>query len=133
MKVPKKSADAQKWEAILNYMTERFSPEDTITIEGIVFLVGIQVLGQGTRTYKKDEKLHIMHIAVCHLLEPWGYYHYQGRDQQGWPHYKTSDTLPSLKSGEQSILIKKSLIRFFDRETLLHKDFREIETQEQIA
>lgn len=133
MRALKKSVDAEKWEVILNYMSERFSPGEAITIEGILFIIGIQTLGQGARKYKKDEKLHIIHIAICHLLEPWGYYSYQSRDEEGWPHYEISDALPALKAGEQTILIKKSLILFFDKEHLLHENFRKIEKKHQIA
>lgn len=36
-----------------------------------------------------------MHIAICRLLEPYGYYEFDFRDADGWPHYKVLKELPS--------------------------------------
>ena len=31
--------------------------------------------------FKKDEKVNLMHIAICKLLEPYGYYKFEFIDQ----------------------------------------------------
>ena len=36
-------------------------------------------------------------------------------DQEGWPHYKLNENLPNLKPGEQTILIKKAIINYFEK------------------
>ena len=54
-----------------------------------------------------------MHIAICKLLEPYGYYKFDFVDHEGWPHYRLKSKLPHLKSGEQSILIKEAIINYF--------------------
>jgi len=76
-------------------------------------LVGVQELGKLHRKFKKDEKINLMHIAICRLLEPYGYYEFSHFDEEGWPHYKVIDELPHLKSGEQSILMKEALVNYF--------------------
>ena len=54
-----------------------------------------------------------MHIAICRLLEPFGYYEFEYFDDQGWPHYKTLEQLPPLKAGEQSVLMKEAIVQYF--------------------
>jgi hypothetical protein len=47
--------------------------------------------------------------AYCNLrlLEPYGFYEFEFFDEDGWPHYSVKEELPTLKSGEQSVLMKK--------------------------
>lgn len=84
-------------------------------LDAIVFLIGIQELGKGYQKFGKDEKLNIMHIAICKLLEPFGYYEFDYFDEEGWPHYKAIEELPNLKSGEQTILMKEAVVLYFEQ------------------
>ena len=54
-----------------------------------------------------------MHIAICRLLEPYGYYEFDCFDEQGWPHYTIKEALPNLKAGEQSVLMKDAIVNYF--------------------
>jgi hypothetical protein len=58
--------------------------------------------------------LHVMHIGVCAILEPYGYYKYIGNDEEGWPHYENIKKLPLLDQQEQETLMKKAIIEYFD-------------------
>lgn len=104
----------EKWEALVQRISDRFGDGEELDLDAIIFLVGVQELGMGSRRFKKDEKVNLMHIAICRLLEPYGYYEYEGRDPDGWPHYTLVEELPSLKPGEQSILMKEALVRYFE-------------------
>ena len=103
----------QRWELLVNKLSAKFSDGDPLELDGIIYLVGIQELGQVHRKFKKDEKVNLMHIAICRLLEPYGYYEFDFYDEEGWPHYKVKETLPSLKSGEQTVLMKEALVNYF--------------------
>jgi hypothetical protein len=76
--------------------------------------VGIQELGKGYRKYSKDQKLEVLHIAICTLLEPFGYYEFEGYDQEGYPHWKQTENLPALNPGQQLLLMKQALISYFE-------------------
>ena len=84
-----------------------------LDIHGVLFLIGINELGHGHKKYSKQEKTDLIHVAICTLLVPYGYYEYKGRDEEGWPHYSLNSKLPKLKPGEQSILMKESIISYF--------------------
>jgi len=62
----------------------------------VLFLIGVQELGVGYKHFSKEEKQDILHIALCTILEPFGYYKYEGVDDQGWPHFSTIKSLPTL-------------------------------------
>lgn len=104
----------EKWEYIVEKLTEEFSDGEDLNLDGIVYLIGVQELGQVGRRFKKDDKINLMHIAICKLLEPYGYYEFDYVDKDGWPHYKTLNQLPNLKPGEQTVLMKEAIIQYFE-------------------
>ncbi|GEQ85017.1 hypothetical protein ULMS_05250 [Patiriisocius marinistellae] len=103
----------QRWEAVVTTLSNKFADGDKLDLDAIIYLVGVQELGQLHKKFKKDEKLNLMHIAICRLLEPFGYYEFEYFDDAGWPHYKILEQLPSLKAGEQSILMKDAIVNYF--------------------
>lgn len=103
----------QRWEEIVTKLSNQFADGDTLDLDAIIYLIGVQELGQLHRRFKKDHKLDLMHIAICKLLEPYGYYEFDFVDKDGWPHYKIKEQLPTLKAGEQSILMKEAIVNYF--------------------
>lgn len=103
----------EQWELLVLKLSSQFSDGDTLDLDAIIYLVGVQELGQYHKKYKKDEKINLMHIAICRLLEPYGYYEFEFFDEQGWPHYKIKEALPPLKAGEQSVLMKEAIVEYF--------------------
>ncbi len=104
----------EKWNYLIAQLTKQFSDGEDLNIDGILYLIGVQELGQGKRKFKKDEKMNLMHIAICRLLEPYGYYEFDYYDAEGWPHYKILTELPNLKPGEQTVLMKTAIIGYFE-------------------
>ncbi len=66
------SRDSQlkdRWEELIKRLSSKFSDGDPMDLDGIIYLIGVQELGQYHRMYKKEEKVNLMHIAICKLLE----------------------------------------------------------------
>ena len=103
----------QRWELLVKKLSSQFADGETIDLDAIIYLIGVQELGQLEKSFKKDQKLDLMHIAICKLLSPYGYYELDFVDNEGWPHYKTLETLPFLKAGEQSVLMKEAIVGYF--------------------
>ena len=103
----------ERWERLVNVLSNQFSQGEDLDLDAIIYLIGVQELGKVHQKFKKDEKLNLMHIAICRLLEPYGYYEFDYVDEDGWPHYKIKEELPSLKAGEQSVLIKEAIVHYF--------------------
>lgn len=106
-----RTAELKKdWEKVEEVFSSRFGGGEHIDLDGILFILGVQELGQGHKTYKKNEKVDLIHVAICRVLEPYGYYSYEGTDEEGWPHYTVIEPLPFLKAGEQALLIKEAIV-----------------------
>ncbi len=103
----------ERWDLVVEKLSNQFADGDTMDLDAIIYLIGIQELGQIHRDFKKDQKLDLMHIAICKLLTPYGFYEFDFVDDEGWPHYKVREELPSLKAGEQSVLMKEAIVNYF--------------------
>lgn len=106
-----------EWQVLIDILTEKFGIEPDL--QAVLFLIGVQELGMGYKKFKKDDKVNIMHIAICTVLEPYGYYEFEGRDKDGWPHFKQKETLPFLKPTEQNNLMIKAVLEYFKKEGIL--------------
>lgn len=102
-----------RWTELHQKLSTQFAEGEPLELDAIIYLVGVQELGQLHRKFKKDDKLDLMHIAICRLLEPLGYYAFDYYDDDGWPHYNFLDHLPPLKAGEQSVMMKEALVNYF--------------------
>ena len=102
-----------KWNSLVHFVSEKFGDGQILDLQAILFLIGINELGQGYKEFTKEEKLNLLHIAICKLLSNYGYYEYAGKDQDGWPHWKTITKSSKLKPEEQTILIKEAAILYF--------------------
>lgn len=100
-----------EWRQVTDRITRQFGED--VDLQSIVYLIGVQELGEGFRNFKKDEKVDLMHVAICTLLEPYGYYTFVGKDEDGWPHFERENELPPLGSEEQEILMKRAIIQYF--------------------
>ncbi|MEC4117325.1 hypothetical protein [Myroides phaeus] len=102
-----------RWETLVKKISDRFGDGETLDLEAIIYLIGVQERGKIKKKYKKDDKINLMHIAICRLLEPYGYYEFDHFDEDGWPHYTVKEHLPALKAGEQSVLMKEAIVNYF--------------------
>ena len=116
MRITKNNSSSLKtrWDYLTKELTQQFSDGDVLNLDSIIYLIGVQELGKGKKVFKKDEKINLMHIAICKLLEPYGYYEFDFFDKDGWPHYKVVTELPNLKPGEQTVLMKEAIVNYFE-------------------
>lgn len=108
-----------QWEELVDRVSDKFGGGEKLDVDAITYLIGVQELGKGFQKFEKDDKVNIMHIAICTLLEPFGFYEFDYFDEDGWPHYKVIDELPFLKPGEQSVLMKEAIIMYFEKKRIL--------------
>jgi hypothetical protein len=99
------------WIKLERLMEKRFGELPDLTT--MIFTVGLQECGQGFKPFKKDEKLEVMHVGVCTLLEPLGFYKALGTDEDGWPHFERIAEIPAVSKQEQELLMKRALVEYF--------------------
>ena len=113
--------DNELWEEVEAFFVKNFDTEKHPAIDTLLFLIGVQELGSGKQKYTKDDKVNILHIAVCRLLEPFGYYKFSNYDDGGYPHFDEVEKLSESKPNEQQILMKKAIIQYFIDEELFER------------
>ena len=100
------------WNKLMKLLMDRFGEQPDLT--SAIFSVGLQEAGFGSRSFKKDDKVNLMHVGVCTLWEPLGYYKSVGHDEDGWPHFERVEELPNLKPEEQELMMRRQLIEYFE-------------------
>ncbi len=85
-------------------------------LNAVLFIIGTQELGQGNRSFSKEEKQDLMHIAICKVLSLSGYYTLEGLDEDGWPHWKLEKKLPHFDLIDQESLLKSHVIEYFEKD-----------------
>ncbi len=103
-----------RFQKLVKKLDDRFG--GGLDVQSILFLIGVQELGQGYRQFKKDEKVDLMHVAICTVLMPTGYYEFVGRDEDGWPHFELKKPLPVLDQRAQEHLMKEAIIEYFSQD-----------------
>lgn len=87
-------------------------------IKVILFLIGVQELGQGPKKFSKRQKEELMHIANCRLFSEMGFYELEGLDQDGWPHWKKLKAIPNYTLLEQEMILKSLIVSYFEEQYL---------------
>lgn len=88
---------------------------DTPDVKSLLFLIGVQELGQGPQKFSKRQKEELMHIATCRLLSEMGFYELEGVDQDGWPHWKLVKPIPNYTLLEQEFLLKSLIVHYLEQ------------------
>jgi hypothetical protein len=102
-----------EWLRVQHFVKDAMHQETLPTTDTVLFLIGIQELGRWQKKFTKEEKTDLMHLAVCRLLSYEGVYEFQGRDGDGWPHWKQLGFVPKIGLMEQELKLKMLAIRYF--------------------
>ena len=102
-----------KWSALQERIASDFDNEKP-DLKVMLFLIGVQELGQGPRKFSKRQKEELMHIANCKLFSKMGFYELEGLDQDGWPHWKRIGVIPNYTLMEQEMVLKSLIIDYFE-------------------
>lgn len=102
----------KRWDELQQHIARDFDT-DTPDMKVMLFLVGVQELGQGPRKFSKRQKEELMHIANCRLFSQMGFYELEGLDQDGWPHWKLVKPIPNYTLLEQEMVLKTLMVTYF--------------------
>lgn len=103
-----------EWLKIRHFIKNAMNKDNLPDLQTVLFLIGIQELGRWPEGhFSKEEKKDLIHVAVCTLLEPEGYYEFKGRDQDGWPHWVEKKSFQIKGINEQEQLLIKCIISYF--------------------
>ncbi|HEX6846160.1 MAG TPA: hypothetical protein VF144_04235 [Chitinophagaceae bacterium] len=101
-----------RWWTLEAKLAERFGKKPDM--EAILFLIGMQETGFIKEKITKEQKQDLMHVAVCTLFMQSGYYELEGKDVDGWPHFRQLKSLPPLTAIEQENFMKDHILLYFE-------------------
>ena len=100
----------KKWSELLEKLENQFDQE--MTLKGVLYLIGVQELNLGIKQYEREEKVNVLHVAVCKILTPFGFYKFDRIDEDGWPHYIELRAIKTLSDSQQELLMKEAVINY---------------------
>ena len=104
----------QRWWTLEARLVERFGKKPDM--DAILFLIGIQETGFVQEKITKEQKQDLMHVAICTILSPGGYYVSEGLDEDGWPHFRQLKALPDMNLIEQENFLKDHILFYFEQQ-----------------
>jgi hypothetical protein len=102
-----------RWWKLEEKLLERFGKKPDM--ESILFLIGVQEVGGVGHSFTKEQKQDLMHVAVCTILIPGGFYELEGWDEDNWPHFKQTKELPPMEFMQQENFMKDHVLFYFSQ------------------
>ena len=102
-----------RWWKLEEKLMERFGKKPDV--ESVLFMIGIQELGDIREKFTKEQKQDLMHIAICTVLLPSGYYELEQVDEDGWPHFKQLRAMPDMHPIQQENFLKDHILLYFQQ------------------
>ena len=100
----------KKWSQLLEKLENQFDQE--MTLKGVLYLIGVQELNLGIKQYEREEKVNVLHVAICKILTPFGFYKFDRIDEDGWPHYIELKAIKNLSESQQELLMKEAVLKY---------------------
>jgi len=104
----------QRWWNLEAKLAERFGKKPDM--EAILFLIGMQETGFIREKITKEQKQDLMHVAICTVLSTSGYYEFEKKDEDGWPHFKQLKEHKQMSLREQENFLKDHILFYFEQQ-----------------
>ncbi len=107
----------KQWHDLEQFIEKTFKKK--ADLQTVLFLIGVQELGRGAASFSKEQKVDIIHLALCKVLSYSEFYTLLGYDKEGWPIWENSYKLPALDLNTQETLLKQHVIHYFKQNELI--------------
>ena len=100
-----------RWWKLEEKLMEKFGKKPDV--ETVLFLIGVQESGFHQQKYTKEQKQDLMHVAVCAMLQSSGFFVFEHKDDDGWPHFKQIKHIPPMEAIQQENFLKDHILLYF--------------------
>lgn len=109
-------ATDRKWESLASWLQRTYSRD--ITLEAILFLIGIQSRGRGFEPdLERDRKQDVIMEGTFTAFASLGVYERVGMEDDGaWIWERVAEPVPDLPVEDQEKLLKIAILRYFEDE-----------------
>jgi len=103
----------RRWGELTNRLTGRFGRH--MTIEAILFLIGVQSQGIGYQPdIGRERKKELIMEGTYRVFERLGFYERAGLDERGFHAWERCVPVPALPVEEQEKLLRVAIIEYFE-------------------
>jgi hypothetical protein len=103
-----------EWLKLRNLLKKHFGQKPDMN--AVLFIIGMQEFGQLREGFSKEEKQDLMHVGICTIMEPEGYFKAIGKDQDGWPQFENIKSMPEyVDLAAQENFLKSRALNYFKR------------------
>ncbi|NPA43187.1 MAG: hypothetical protein GXO27_04055 [Chlorobi bacterium] len=106
------------WTRVQAFIRDTFGT-DSPDLPTVLYLIGVQELGRGFENFSRDDKLNLMHIGACTVLEPYGYCRRKTPRPDGWPDFDILKKIPPEGGKEYETLMLRAVADYFKRHGLI--------------
>jgi len=104
------------WLRLRSELQQRFSMDKKPDLNAVLVLIGLQELGfSPPLPLSKEHKQDLMHVAVCTLLQEQGVFEPEGRDEEGWPHFRQVRAIEHQGEQAQEKLLIECTLNYFKK------------------
>lgn len=103
------------WDEVLLAMSKHFNI--TANYEFLLFMVGIQEKGCGFINFSKQDKMDLINLTKCRMLEREGFLDEEG-EEDGWPLFVPKLHYHSLSDAQKDAIIKRQMIAYIKENQL---------------
>ena len=104
-----------QWEAFLQMLEKQWGLKPSI--EALLLLIGLQETGELNKRLSKDQKLRLIDIGMCVLLERTGYMQRsEEKDAWGYPKFRSIKPFPYKDTYQQQQWIQENILRYFQQQ-----------------
>lgn len=107
---------APRWSRLQAWLQQRFGRTDEVSIEHILFLVGVQARGRGYEPdLEKEIKQDLIMEGTCEVFERIDLYERIGMEHDGrWIWQRTAEPPDDLAVDDQEALLQHAILAYFD-------------------
>ena len=102
----------KNWRETVKKIAGNFGEQ--MDLQSILFVIGLQELKIELGKLSKDQKIETIHVGICTILAPYGYYEPLGVYNDGWPHFKELKKIPNVNEKQQEEILKQAVIDYFE-------------------
>lgn len=101
----------ERWALLSGIIKTRFGKKPDL--EAMLFVIGVREMGRMPDDFTKEQKVDLMHVGLCAVLAPGGYFKVSHQDQDGWPHWEQLMDLPHIDIFSQEVFMKSFIVDYF--------------------
>jgi len=109
----------EKWQKARHFFETRFGMPPGAPLWEMLYLIGIREYGKSLGPFTKDDKINLIHVGTCAVLEPFGYCERQKDLPDGWPSYKILRKLPRENDENFEPFMQYAIVRYLESDDLI--------------